>query len=76
MERLAIDPPDGFVLGFFDPASSRTQHWSISQRGALGRITAGRTLATLPGAVLGCPAWFAADAAGDLAISAPSRRRP
>ena len=73
LERLAIDPPDGFVLGFFDPASAQTQHWSISRRGALRRIAAGRVLASLPGAKLGCPAWFAADAAADLARAA---RRP
>jgi iron complex transport system substrate-binding protein len=73
LERLAIDPPDGLVLGFFDPASAQTQHWSISQRGALRRIAAGRMLASLPGSELGCPAWFAADAAADLARAA---RRP
>ena len=76
LEQLVIDPPDGFVIGFFDPASSRTQHWSISRRGVLGKITAGRTLAALPGALLGCPAWFAADAARELAAAAAARRRP
>jgi iron complex transport system substrate-binding protein len=73
LERLAIDPPDGFVLGFFDPASIRSQHWSITERGALKRIAAGRTLAVLPGAVLGCPAWFAADGAAALARAARGR---
>jgi iron complex transport system substrate-binding protein len=76
LERLAIDPPDGLVLGFFDPASNRAQHWWITPHGALGRIGSGRTLASLPGALLGCPAWFAGDAVGELAAAAPSRRRP
>jgi iron complex transport system substrate-binding protein len=76
LEQLVIKPPDGLVLGFFDPASTRSQHWSLPPPGALRGIAAGRTLATLPGAVLGCPAWFAADAALDLARAAPRRARP
>jgi iron complex transport system substrate-binding protein len=73
LERLALDPPEGLVLGFFDPASSSTQHWPAVGRGAVQRIAGGRVLATLPGAWLGCPAWFAADAAYALARAAPAR---
>jgi iron complex transport system substrate-binding protein len=73
LERLAARLPDGFVLGFFDPASAQAQGWSMGRRGALHRITAGRTLAALPGAILGCPAWFAADGARDLALAAARR---
>jgi iron complex transport system substrate-binding protein len=76
LERLTADPPDGFVLGFFDRTSMQTEHWSMGRRGALRRITDGRTLATLPAAILGCPAWFAADGARDLAQRAPGRQRP
>jgi iron complex transport system substrate-binding protein len=75
LERLTLRPADGLVLGFFDPASTRAQHWSLMPTGAMRRIEAGRVLARLPGAMLGCPAWFAADAALKLAQAAP-RRRP
>ncbi len=74
LERLAIDPPDGLVLGFFDPASMQSQTWSMGRAGELRRVAHGRVLASLPGAILGCPAWFAADGARDLAASASERR--
>jgi iron complex transport system substrate-binding protein len=74
LERLVLDPPDAVVLGFFDPASMATQHWSIASSPALGRALKGRVTASLPGAILGCPAWFAADGARTLAAAAPARR--
>jgi iron complex transport system substrate-binding protein len=76
LERLTLRPPDGLVLGFFDPASSGTQHWPVARLGAVQRIARGRVLAELPGALLGCPAWFAADAAAELARAAAARSRP
>lgn len=69
LERIVADPPARFVLGFFDPASIQAQHWSIGRRGVLRRVLTGRTLAVLPAAVLGCPAWFAADGARDIALA-------
>ncbi len=69
LERLVIDPPQALVLGFFDPVSLGTQRWSIGRRAALRHLTATRTLASLPAAILGCPAWFAADAPRDLAAA-------
>ena len=73
LERLVVDPPQAFVLGFFDEASAGTSHWSIAGHHALQRAMAGRRLASLPGAILGCPAWFAADGAQALA---DARGRP
>lgn len=73
LERLMIDPPQALVLGFFDPVSLGTQRWSIGRRAALRHLTATRTLASLPAAVLGCPAWFAADAPRDLAAARSAR---
>ena len=67
LERIVADPPARFVLGFFDPASMQAQHWSIGRHRALRKLMASRTLAVLPATVLGCPAWFAADGARDLA---------
>lgn len=67
LERLTADPPDAFVLGFFDPASMPGQRWSIGRHQALRRAMDERVLATLPASILGCPAWFAADGALALA---------
>ena len=74
VEQLVLKPPDTAVLGFFDRASTATQHWSVASNPALARTLRGRIAASLPGAILGCPAWFAADGARALAAAAPSRR--
>lgn len=73
LERMAARPPDGFVLGFFDREALSAQRWSPGRRGVIKRIAAGRVLAELPGAVLGCPAWFAADGTRMLAGRARAR---
>ena len=72
LEQLALHPPATVVLGFFDRASISSQRWSPGRRPEMRRLLGARVLASLPGAILGCPAWFAADAADDLA---KARRR-
>jgi iron complex transport system substrate-binding protein len=62
VERLVLDPPDAFVLGFFESAYLARQHWAAGGNHALARLLRGRTIASLDGALLGCPAWFAGDA--------------
>ena len=62
------------ILGFFDPASAATQHWSLANHPTLKAALRGRVAASLPGAILGCPAWFAADGARDLAVAARAHR--
>ena len=74
LEDLVLHPPDAVVLGFFDSASVSTQHWSLAGHPALRAAMRGRVAASLPGAILGCPAWFAADGARDLAAAARARR--
>ena len=71
LESLVLHPPDAVVLGFFDKASASTQHWSLASHPALARTLKGRIAASLPGAILGCPAWFAADGVRALAAAAP-----
>jgi iron complex transport system substrate-binding protein len=61
MERLVIDPPVGLVLGFFDSYGLSQQLWAPGRRTFVRQLTAKRQIASLPGAVLDCPAWFAAD---------------
>ena len=73
LERLVSRPPDAFVLGFFDRDSLAGQRWSIGRHAALKGALKGRTIASLPAAILGCPAWFAADGPRDLAAA---RARP
>ncbi len=67
LERIVANPPEAFVLGFFDPRAMPAQHWSMGRHHALRRVMDGHVLATLPAAILGCPAWFAADGALALA---------
>jgi len=71
LERLVMTPPRAFVLGFFDTFAVAMQRWGPGRHSALRKRLAGRTAASLPSAILGCPAWFAADGAELLARAAP-----
>jgi iron complex transport system substrate-binding protein len=66
-ERLVLDPPSLVVLGFFDQNMAASERWSVTREPALRALIARRATVSLPGAILGCPAWFAADGARDLA---------
>ena len=59
VERIAMHPPMRFVLGFFDQV--RSDWRGAGRHPVVRRAAQGRTAARLPGAVLTCPAWFAAD---------------
>jgi iron complex transport system substrate-binding protein len=63
LERLALAPPQALVLGFFDAFSLDRAWWSPARSGPVQEAARGRALASLPGKVLSCPAWFAADGA-------------
>lgn len=65
VERILLRPPALIVKGFFDLARS---DWRGSGRHpAVARVMRVRESASLPGAALTCPAWFAADGAAMLA---------
>ena len=68
LERLALRPPEALVLGFFDAFSLGRAWWSPARAGPM-QAARGRALASLPGKVLSCPAWFAADGALTLATA-------
>ncbi|MDB5459945.1 MAG: transporter substrate-binding protein [Caulobacteraceae bacterium] len=70
LERLALSPPSQLVLGFFDAFALDRAWWSPAHGGAMRATMHRRTLASLPGAILGCPAWFAADGALSLSRAA------
>ena len=61
LERLVTHPPQAFVLGFFDVFAVAMQRWGPGRHAALKARLPGRTVASLPSSILGCPAWFAAD---------------
>ena len=71
LEKTVLEPPRGFVLGFFDRLSAAFERWGIGRHRALRKVMKGRTMAALPASTLSCPGWFAADAAGMLADQAP-----
>jgi iron complex transport system substrate-binding protein len=75
LERLLLDPPSLFVLGFYDDTLDANERWSVGREAALRRLTARRASVSLPGAILGCPAWFVADGAASLAAWARTHRR-
>jgi iron complex transport system substrate-binding protein len=63
LESLVLNPPAALVLGFFRDLEAGRQHWTIAENGYLQDLARRRTIASLPGSILGCPAWFAADGA-------------
>jgi iron complex transport system substrate-binding protein len=70
LEKLVLDPPAAIVLGFFDLFARVNDRWGIGRHGAMQRLLGQRTVASLPGSELGCPGWFAADGAAQLAAAA------
>ena len=65
IERLVMQPPARFVLGFFDDV--RRDRRGPGRHPALARRMAERPTVSLPASELSCPAWFAASAARRLA---------
>ena len=70
LESLVLSPPRGYVLGFFDQLSAAFERWGMGRHASLKRQFPGRQIAALPGSVLSCPAWFAADGVEILSKSA------
>jgi len=75
LESLALDPPRALVLAFFRDLAGGRQHWTIAGNGYLQDLMRRRAIASLPGSMLGCPAWFAADGALALAQARPAPGR-
>jgi len=74
LERLVLDPPAALVLGFFRDLAGGRQHWTIAGNGYLRGLVRQRAIASLPGRLLGCPAWFAAEGSLALAQARPQAR--
>ena len=73
LESLVMAPPRAVVLGFFDLTRAGSDRWGAGRHAALERTTKDRTITALPGAVVGCPAWFAADGVAQLAQARSAR---
>jgi iron complex transport system substrate-binding protein len=71
LEGLALDPPRAVVLGFFDSFQLAGASWGPGRHRVLRRVAEQRAVASLPGSMLGCPDWGAAEAAELLAARAP-----
>jgi iron complex transport system substrate-binding protein len=71
LEELALSPPQAVVLGFFDTFQLSGDSWGIGRHRVLQRAATTRQVASLPGALLGCPDWGAAEAVTLLAAKAP-----
>lgn len=71
LEALAMRPPEAVVLGFFDTFQLAGASWGEGRHRILQRVARERAIASLPGALLGCPDWSAAEAAELLAAEAP-----
>jgi iron complex transport system substrate-binding protein len=67
LEKLVLDPPAVLVLGFFRDLAGGRQQWTIARNGYLQSLVHQRAIASLPGRLPGCPAWFAAE--GSLALA-------
>lgn len=65
VERIVLEPPVRVVLGFFDQV--RADWRGPGRHPAVQKVTRRRSAASLPAAVLTCPAWFAADGVAMLA---------
>jgi iron complex transport system substrate-binding protein len=74
LERLALDPPQALVLGFFDGYGLAQQQWGPGRHPLIRRLAVTRAVASLPASLLGCPAWFAGDAVQALGQASVRRR--
>lgn len=72
-ESLVLDPPPAVVTAYFDRRSLTAFRSSTVVIPPVRRLLAGRIIADLPADVVGCPAWFAADAVARIAARAPAR---
>lgn len=65
VERLAMDPPDRFALGFYD--QTRADRRGPGRHPLVKRLVEERPNVRLPAGMLTCPAWFMTEAVPILA---------
>ena len=70
LESLALASPPAVVLGFFDTLQASGDSFGAGRHQVLKRLAKDRAVASLPGSMLGCPNWSAAEAVERLAAAA------
>ncbi|HKR89796.1 MAG TPA: ABC transporter substrate-binding protein [Phenylobacterium sp.] len=71
LERLVLDPPKAVVTAFFDTEVANGGSWTPGRHALMRRVVREHAIANLPGALIACPNWGAAEAAELLAGKAP-----
>jgi len=71
LERLVLDPPQAVVGAFFDTELASGGNWSPGRHALMRRVVREHAVASLPGALIACPTWGAAQAVELLAAKAP-----
>lgn len=71
LEQLVLSPPPAVVMGFFDTQSYASESWAPGRHVLMQRMLRERAVASLPGALLACANWGAAQAVEQLAARAP-----
>jgi len=71
LERLVLSPPNALVLGFFDRFATAMVRWGMGRHRVVKDLVREKAVGALPAAIAGCPGWFAADGALELARAAP-----
>ena len=70
LEALALDPPPAVVLAFFDTFQLAGDSWGPGSHRIMRRLVSDRAIASMPGATVSCPTWFAGEAVEILAKAA------
>jgi iron complex transport system substrate-binding protein len=71
LERLILDPPRAVVMGFFDTQMYAAESWAPARHALVQRLLRRRAVASLPGRLIDCADWAAAEAVEELAARAP-----
>jgi iron complex transport system substrate-binding protein len=70
LETLVTDPPERFVTGFFDTATTRADLWSLARHSVMRKALAGAARTDLPARWLACPVFGELDISETLATAA------
>jgi iron complex transport system substrate-binding protein len=71
LERFVLDPPEAVVMGFFDTQAYASESWAPGRHALMQQLLRQRAVASLPGAMIACANWGAAEAVEQLAARAP-----
>jgi len=71
LEVLVMNPPNALVLGFFDAFATAMVRWGPGRHRVLQPLIREKAIGSLSASVAGCPGWFAAEGARQLAEAAP-----